>query len=306
MEENRNIQLILDSIDSRITEVITLKGLGKESGYSAYHFNRIFTKATGITVMAYVTRRKLQYALYDLGCGEKILDIAFKYGFETHAGFTKAFKKNFGSTPSIYRIHSIINRPARMEINEFRNISSGGNVMQPEIVEMQPITIAGFSNRYKLPDVKFTHDIPVYWETVKMNYCDPLTRLHNRFSKSRHCEYAVCFDINPETNEFSYLLGVGVDNTEDRAKIEKDMFKMELPGRLYARFTTPLIEEAKYTKAIRDTWKVALESWLPFSEYEFDEMRNDFEYYDERDHFYHDRGLQQMDIFIPIQKQKQK
>jgi AraC family transcriptional regulator len=304
LEEKRNIQLILDTIDSRITEVMTLKGLAKESGYSAYHFNRIFTKATGITVMAYITRRKLQYALHDLGCGEKILDTALKYGFETHAGFTKAFKKYFGSTPSIYRIHSIIGRPTRMEINELRNIVSGGEIVHPEIVEMQPITIAGFSNRYKLPDVKFTHDIPVYWETIKMNYWDPLTGLHNRFSKSRHCEYAVCFDINPETNEFSYLLGVGVDNTEDRAKIEKDMFKMELPGGLYAGFTTPLIEEAKYSKAIRDIWKLAMESWLPFSEYEFDEKRYDFEYYDERDHFYHDKGLQQMDIFIPIQKRK--
>jgi AraC family transcriptional regulator len=304
MEENQNIQHILDTIDSSITEIMTLKGLAKESGYSAYHFNRIFAKVTGITLMAYVTRRKLQYALYDLGCGEKILDIALKYGFETHAGFTKAFKKHFGSTPSIYRVHAIIGRPARMEINELRNIVSGESIMHPDIIEMQPITIAGFTNRYKLPEVKFTHDIPVYWETVKMNYRDPLTKLHNRFSKSRHREYAVCCDINPETSEFTYLIGVGVDNTEDRAKIDKDMAKMEIPGGLYARFTTPLIEEAKYTQAIRDTWKAALESWLPFSGYEFDEKRYDFEYYDERDHFYHDKGLQQMDILIPIQKRK--
>jgi len=254
--------------------------------------------------MAYVTRRKLQYALYDLGRGEKILEVAVKYGFETHAGFTKAFKKNYGSSPSIYRIHATINHPARMDINELRNILSGEKTMKPEIIEMQPFTVAGFTNRYKLPEVKFTHDIPVYWETIKMNYWDPLTRLHDQFSKSRHREYTVCFDINPKTNEFTYLLGVGVDNPEDMAKIEKDMYKMEMPGGLYARFTTPLIEEAKYSQAIRDTWKAAFDSWLPASGYEFDEKRNDFECYDERDHFYHDKGLQQMDILIPIRKRE--
>ncbi len=174
--------------------------------------------------------------------------------------------------------------------------------MYPEILEMQPFTVVGFTSRHKMPDVRFTHDIPVYYETINMNYWEPLTRLHDLFSKSRHREYTVCFDIDPVTSEFTYLLGVGVDNPEDYSKIEPGMYEMKMPGGLYARFTTPLIETSEYTQAIRDTWKTAFDNWLPASAYEFDEKRCDFEYYDERDHFYHNKDLQQMDIYIPIQK----
>jgi AraC family transcriptional regulator len=302
LEENGIIQNILDVIDERVTEKITLKELAEESGYSTFHLNRIFSRATGITLMAYVIRRKLQYALYDIGCGEKILDVALKYGFETHAGFTRAFKKCFGYPPSFYRIHAIIGRPDRMEIIELKSIISGGNIMYPEILEIQPFTVVGFTSRHKMPDVRFTHDMPVYWETINMNYWDPLTRLHSVFSKSGHCEYAVCFDIDQLADEFTYLLGVGVDNLEDLSKIEPVMYRMEMPGGLYAKFTTPFVESSKYTQSVRDTWKVALDNWLPVSEYEFDETRYDFEYYDKRDHVYQGKDLQQMDIYIPIKK----
>ena len=80
------------------------------------------------------------------------------------------------------------------------------------------------------------------------------------------------------------------------------MYEMIMPGGLYARFTTPLVEELQYEQAIADLWKIAFDNWLPSTGYEFDETRYDFEYYDERDHFYHDKGLTQMDIYIPIQK----
>lgn len=300
MEDNHIIQKALDIIENRITERITPQELARECGYSTFHFNRMFSRATGITLMAYVLRHKLQYALYDVSCGEKIIDVAMKYGFETHAGFTKAFKKYFGYPPSIYRIHAICSRPTRIELSELINIASGGVSMNPEIVELQSITVIGFTTRHATPNVKFMHDIPAYWETVNMNYWEPLTRLHNVFNKSKHCEYTICFDIDPLTGEFTYLLGVGVDNPEDLSKIELDMYEMKTPGGLYAKFTTPLVEGSKYVQSIRETWKEIFDHWLPASAYEFDEKRYDFEYYDERDH--NKNGMQQMDICIPIQK----
>ena len=181
--------------------------------------------------------------------------------------------------------------------------------MNPVIMEIQPFTIVGFISRHAIADVRFTHDIPFYAETSGMNYWDPLTRLHDLFNQSRHTEYAVCFDVDPEAGEFTYLLSVGVDNPEDQAKIEPDMYEKTMPGGLYARFTTPPIEDfSKYGQSVRDTWKHIFDSWLPSSEYEFDETRYDFEYYDERDHNYNEKDplytndVVQMDIYIPIQK----
>ncbi len=302
MEDKNIIQNALDIIDNRITEGITPQELARECGYSTFHFSRLFSGVTKITPMAYVTRRKLQYALYDVSCGEKIIDIAVKYGFETHAGFTKAFKKCFGYPPSIYRIHAICSRPTRMDIYKLKNFVSGGISMTPEILELKPFTVVGFPKQYKMPNVRFTHDIPLYWETINLDYVDDLTRLHNLFNKSKHTEYSVCYDIDPLTSEFTYLLGVGVDNSEDLSKIEPDMHEKKMPGGLYAKFTTPLTEEAKHSQVVRDTWKNIFDNWLPASGYKFDEKRYDFEYYDLRDHPWENNGMAQMDIYIPIKK----
>jgi AraC family transcriptional regulator len=239
--------------------------------------------------------------MYDIGCGEKILDVAIKYGFETHAGFTKACKRYFGYPPSIYRIHAVPGQPSRIEIGDGMTLI-GVTKLKPVILEMQPFTVVGFTSRHTISEVRFTHDIPFFVGTSGMNYWDPLTRLHNLFTRSRHTEYAVCFDVDSEAGEFTYLLSVGVDNPEDHAKIEPDMYEKTMPGGIYAKFTTPLVEESQYGQAIMDLWKAAFDDWLPSSSYEFDETRYDFEYYDERDHFYHKINMAQMDIYIPIQK----
>ncbi|MFC1947926.1 GyrI-like domain-containing protein [Chloroflexota bacterium] len=80
------------------------------------------------------------------------------------------------------------------------------------------------------------------------------------------------------------------------------MYKMTMPGGLYARFTTPGTQISDYTQVVRDTWITIFDEWLPASEYEFDEARYDFKHYDERDHMYEGKDWAQMDIFIPVQK----
>ncbi|WHY01260.1 helix-turn-helix transcriptional regulator [Neobacillus sp. DY30] len=90
------IQQVIDYIEEYIKEEIDPEYLAKMAGYSPYHFYRVFQKHTGYTLMDYVVKRKLQYALYELVNGKKIIEIAMDYGFETHAGFTKAFKNALG------------------------------------------------------------------------------------------------------------------------------------------------------------------------------------------------------------------
>lgn len=300
MDQVKAIQRVLDLIDERITDKIIVNELAEAANFSVYHFSRIFTNITGMSVMLYVTRRKLQFALYDLCHGKKIVDVAMEYGFETHAGFTKAFKRCFGYPPSLYRIHAEATLPKKIVLSEIKTHLLGGTMLQPQIIDMNSFVIVGFTSHHVMPDVNRTSDIPAYSDTINMEFSSPLTRLHDTFSKSKHCEYSVCFDTNLATGEFTYLLGVGVDNDEDMLKIKNDMFKKEMPGGLYAVFTTPQVQSEKYTEAIHDLWKTILTDWLPNSQYEYDEERCDFEYYDERDHAWEHNNKVQMDICIPI------
>ena len=93
MEYEATVLSTLDEIDRRITETIRVDELARAANYSTYHFCRVFMALTGTPVMSYVIRRKLEYALYDLSLGRRIIDVAMDYGFDTHSGFSKAFKK---------------------------------------------------------------------------------------------------------------------------------------------------------------------------------------------------------------------
>lgn len=302
MGYEESVQLALEAIDDRIIGEIKPAELAALANYSTYHFCRIFTALVGMPIMAYVTRRKLDYAMYDLTQGRKVIDVAMDYGFGTHAGFTKAFKKCFGYPPSLYHLHVNAQPPGKPAVGLIQS-KNGGMKMHVEIVEKQPFLVVGFQSRHTMPQVKRVSDIPAFWDTLSMEYGQPLSRLHHTFTLSEHCEYSICHSVDESTGEFSWLLGVGVDNKEDQDKIEPDMFQMEMPGGLYAVFTTPKVPEEEYPQSIADTWKEILTGWLPGAGYEYDESRLDFERYDERDHAWLHEGTCQMEIAVPVRKQ---
>ena len=299
MEYEAMIQSALDEIDKRITENIRAVDLARAANYSVYHFRRVFTELTGTPFMSYVTRRKLEYALYDLSRGRRIIDAAMDYGFETHAGFTRAFKKHFGYPPSLYRLRISAKPPERAAICSVK-LKHGGINMQVQIKEITPFSIVGVASSHSLPGVKSCGDIPAYWSTISLDYGRHLSRLYDAFTPDKHGEYALCFDMDIAAGEFTYLLGVSFDDGADAAKIEPDMRKIEMPGGLYAVFTTPEAAKAEYAKSIAKTWAEILTRWLPQSAYEYDDARPDYEAYDERDH----GKVVQMDIYIPIRERK--
>jgi AraC family transcriptional regulator len=299
MEYEVMVQSILDEIDNRITENIRVDELARAANYSVYHFCRVFMALTGTPVMNYVIRRKLEYALHELSQGGRIIDVAMDFGFETHAGFTKAFKKCFGYPPSLHRLHIIAKPPGKATIISVK-LKHGGFNMQVQIKETQPFTVIGVVSRHSLPSVKRSAAIPAYWNTIALDYGKHLSRLYDAFSPAKHGEYAFCFDVDEKTGEFMYLLGVSFDKNADIAKIEPDMRKVEMPGGLYAVFTTPKVPDEQYPQSIADTWEKILTGWLPGSQYEYDDTRLDFEAYDERDH----GDIVQMDICVPIRERK--
>ena len=85
---------------------ITVQAVAEHAGFSIDYFNRLFLAHTGFTVIAYVGYRRLKQAVRLLRTTDKsVLDIALEVGYTSHEGFTKAFKKEYGVTPSEYRRH---------------------------------------------------------------------------------------------------------------------------------------------------------------------------------------------------------
>ena len=300
------VQGVLDDIDRRLTdknirmENIRIDELARAVNYSTWHFSRVFLALTGTPVMAYVARRKLAHALYDLSRGKRVIDVAMDYGFETHAGFTRAFRKCYGCPPSLYHLHVAAQPPERATIESVKKMMHGGIAMQVRIREIPPFAVAGVTSRHALPNVKRSADIPAYWNTLKVDCGEHLTRVYDAFEPARHGEYALCFEVDEDMGEFTYLLGVAFDDGTDEANLEPDMRKAEIPGGLYAVFATPKAPSEQYPQSIADTWAEILTRWLPASPYEYDDARLGFEAYDERDHAWLHDGMAQMDIYVPI------
>lgn len=83
---------------------ISVEEVAKNAGFSIDYFNRIFLSHTGFTVTAYINYIRLKQAAFLLRTTDKsVLDIALEIGYDSHEGFTKAFKKKYGVAPSEYR-----------------------------------------------------------------------------------------------------------------------------------------------------------------------------------------------------------
>ncbi len=78
--------------------------LANMMGFSVPHFHRIFTAEIGENIAAYVRRVRLERAAQKLMMGAvDITQVAMAAGYKSHAAFSKAFKQQYGYTPSQYR-----------------------------------------------------------------------------------------------------------------------------------------------------------------------------------------------------------
>ncbi|MHB1043388.1 MAG: helix-turn-helix domain-containing protein [Eubacteriales bacterium] len=105
------IEIVTDAIqyiESNLHRKLCLEELASHYYLSPMHFHRIFRAVTNQTLKSYILGRKLSEAAIALkNTNGKVLDIAFRYGFNSHEQFTRDFLKMFHITPSRYRKDNI-------------------------------------------------------------------------------------------------------------------------------------------------------------------------------------------------------
>ena len=116
MESLDRIQRSIDYIEENLKSEISAQELAEQANFSVFHYYRLFQMAVGMPVMQYITRRKLHHAMYEIGCGRKIMEVALDYGFDTYAGFYKACKREFGYSPKEFLKTNKVNKPYRIHL----------------------------------------------------------------------------------------------------------------------------------------------------------------------------------------------
>lgn len=100
----KKLQRVLDFIELRLGEDITLEDLAGQACLSAFHFSRLFHEATGMPPHRYVVERRIEAARKMLLSERSTLaEIALEAGFGSQANFSRTFRKLTGMTPGQYR-----------------------------------------------------------------------------------------------------------------------------------------------------------------------------------------------------------
>lgn len=133
-------------IEEHLTEDIDYSEISKMACCSEYHFKRMFSFLSGISLSEYIRRRRLTLAAFDLKDRDlRIIDVAVKYGYNSADSFSRAFHSLHGILPSEARsANTQLKAYPRMT---FQLSIKGGCEMNYRIVEKEAFKLVGFKKR---------------------------------------------------------------------------------------------------------------------------------------------------------------
>ncbi len=235
-----NLRKAVDFIEANLDSKISIEEVAASSGYSSYHFQRLFSAAVGEPVRDYIRKRRLTEAAHVLvDSNQRILDIALSAGFESQEAFTRAFQKMFRLPPGEYRKQKhqpyFLGR-SKLTDSMIRQLISK-YCIAPNIVEWDERYFIGIGRA-------FGEDI-----------FNPVGELWNEFSqKIASIEHSVgtdtfglCFGSDPsiaknEDTALCYIAGVEVSTAS--TAVPDGMILRRLPRSKYVHFAHvgPLME----------------------------------------------------------------
>lgn len=253
MDWLKRMNNVLDYIEQNLDGKIDYKKLAEVAFTSEFHFSRMFSSITGISLSEYIRRRRLTLAAFEIQKSDvRIIDIAAKYGYDSVDSFTRAFKKTHGMTPSAARKKGV-------QLKAFPRISfqisiKGDTEMEYRIEHLDfELRIIGTSKPVKTSRAFKT--IPTLWNSAKREgFMQELIDLSWENPKcTLEGLLGVCGNEAAITNdEFAYFMGVRYDKEPP-----SDMETLIIPPCTWAVF--PNVVEA---------WKRLYSEWVSTSGYE--------------------------------------
>jgi AraC-like DNA-binding protein len=89
-----------DLVDERYMDKLSLDDLALKAGISKYHFVRVFKSVFGKSPYGYQKSSRLRHAREELVRGRSANDVAGLFAYADLPTFSKAFKKEFGYSPT--------------------------------------------------------------------------------------------------------------------------------------------------------------------------------------------------------------
>lgn len=98
------IDSLIEWIEENIEKPIKIRDVSEKAGYSKWHLQRIFHQVIGETLGNYIRDRKLELAANELlHTQNAVVEISFKYGYDSQQSFSRTFSRKYSLPPQAYR-----------------------------------------------------------------------------------------------------------------------------------------------------------------------------------------------------------
>ncbi len=275
----------IDYIEENITEELNVSDIATKVHISAFYFQKGFSMLCGYTVGEYIRMRRLSLAGSELlSSNIRVIDLAFKYGYDSPDAFTKAFIRFHGSTPTEVRKNGAAVKsfaPLRIKYS-----LDGGTVMEYRIEDKQAFKVMGISRMFSYESAN--SDIPAFWDEE-----------HVRAKEKKVLGmYGICYDEEMAGNQFKYMIA---DDLNEEAARKNGLEIYEIPAHKWAIFPC----RGAMPVPLQELNKRIFSEWLPQNKYEIAAGYN-IEYYSDPANY--ENGMQDSEyyteIWIPVREKQ--
>lgn len=246
----------LELIERNLASELTMESVASEANCSAFHFMRMFDIVTGMTPAEYIRRRRLSRAAIDLAAtGQKIIDIAVAYGYDSADSFARAFKREFGCSPSEARLPGT-------KLHTYPPLSftialKGDKAMEYRIESGAAIKMTGLVMRANGKDGSNYVEIPAFWDAVMQD--GRFMQLCKKAEGSKLGVAGVCLDFDERDGLFSYA--IAIEAPANRDGLPEGCTDFEVPASTWAKFTS----RGPLRPNLQETLKRIWSEWFPTS-----------------------------------------
>ena len=254
------LQRSVDFIEAHLLDNITYVDVAKHVNMSPYEFHRTFRFISGITPGSYIRNRRLSLAGQELLYTDiKVTDLAMKYWFDSVDGFTKAFSRFHGITPSAVKTGAkslAMYNPLSIKVT-----MEGATPIKYKMAELEKVTFLVIPRSFPVEIIEADDDqsISDFWGECIAN--KKLDLLKSFRAKNDGRVFGLCSELKENATDFVYALAVLVPDDFNFSKAPDGFIKWQLGKNRYVVFNC----YGKDGNCISKTWETYFQSFLPQS-----------------------------------------
>ncbi|MGX7394717.1 AraC family transcriptional regulator [Carnobacterium mobile] len=254
----QNLNQLMDYIEEHLTEEMSIGKVAKTVGISEYHLKRTFSFIAGISLSQYIKKRKLASANVELIDGEKVTEIAFKYGYQSIDGFSRAFRDWSGYLPSEVSENKV--QKSFPKLTFYIDVK-GGSSMEFRIEKKDKFNLVGI-----------TKVVPIQFEGEN----NAIQELAQSITESQRNEMRELGDVYPyqflnasynfdeerleEKGNLTHMIGYATTKRNHYSDLEQT----SVESNTWAIFPN----QGSFPTTLQETWGKIYSEWLPDSNYE--------------------------------------